>query len=270
MTLPLSLPTATAAPSVDWDKVAQCESGGNWAINTGNGYFGGLQFLPSTWRAYGGTGLPHQASRTQQIAIAENVLDGQGIGAWPVCGPKGLGGTTSNRSEPSQSSARSQTSSSAASQEATTSQRQPSEVFFPNCRKAREAGAAPISEGQPGYRRALDRDRDGIACETGETPRDRTRTSEPKPTETTAPERTETDLPGTDGGSASASISVSPSEDTSREGCGSTHTVVREDTLSEIARDCAVPGGWPALHALNTNVVTDPDLIFPGQILRLA
>jgi LysM repeat protein len=83
------------SPSVDWDRVAECESSGNWSINTGNGYYGGLQFLPSTWRAYGGSGMPHQASRSEQIRVAENVLDGQGIGAWPVCGPKGLGGTTS-------------------------------------------------------------------------------------------------------------------------------------------------------------------------------
>lgn len=87
------------SPSVDWDAVAECESSGDWSINTGNGYYGGLQFLPSTWEAYGGSGMPHEASRTEQIRVAENILDGQGIGAWPVCGPLGLGGTTSNASE---------------------------------------------------------------------------------------------------------------------------------------------------------------------------
>jgi hypothetical protein len=86
----LYAPTAWAGgPDVDWDAVAACESGGNWAINTGNGYYGGLQFLPSTWRANGGTGMPHQASREEQIRVAENTLRSQGIGAWPVCGTRG-------------------------------------------------------------------------------------------------------------------------------------------------------------------------------------
>jgi hypothetical protein len=79
------------ASSVNWDAIAQCESGGNWSINTGNGYYGGLQFSRSTWKAYGGTkyaSTANKASRTQQIRIAERVLDGQGIGAWPTCGKK--------------------------------------------------------------------------------------------------------------------------------------------------------------------------------------
>ncbi|MBK1785372.1 LysM peptidoglycan-binding domain-containing protein [Prauserella cavernicola] len=78
--------TPAQADSVNWDAIAQCESGGDWSINTGNGYSGGLQFAPSTWQAYGGTGSAHNASRDQQIAVAERVLEGQGIGAWPVCG----------------------------------------------------------------------------------------------------------------------------------------------------------------------------------------
>ncbi|MGE5694978.1 MAG: transglycosylase family protein [Candidatus Sericytochromatia bacterium] len=87
---PLALSTATAhADSVNWDAIAQCESGGNWSINTGNGYHGGLQFSLSTWRANGGVGNPANASREEQIRVAENVLASQGIGAWPVCGKRG-------------------------------------------------------------------------------------------------------------------------------------------------------------------------------------
>jgi len=81
---------ASAATTSQWDAVAQCESGGNWAINTGNGFYGGLQFTLSTWAAYGGTGAPQNASKSEQIAVAERVLAGQGKGAWPVCGT-GLG-----------------------------------------------------------------------------------------------------------------------------------------------------------------------------------
>lgn len=78
--------TASAAPAHDWDGVAQCESGGNWGINTGNGYYGGLQFSPSTWAANGGQGSASGASKAEQIRVAENVLASQGVGAWPVCG----------------------------------------------------------------------------------------------------------------------------------------------------------------------------------------
>jgi len=87
---PLGLVAGVAnADSVNWDAIAACESGGNWAINTGNGYFGGLQFSPGTWHANGGSGMPNQASRSEQIRVAENVLRSQGIGAWPVCGQRG-------------------------------------------------------------------------------------------------------------------------------------------------------------------------------------
>lgn len=77
------------AKATNWDAVAQCESGGNWAISTGNGYHGGLQFTLGTWRANGGTGLPERASRAEQIRVAENTKRSQGIGAWPVCGRRG-------------------------------------------------------------------------------------------------------------------------------------------------------------------------------------
>ncbi|WP_445168645.1 transglycosylase family protein [Mycolicibacterium sp. Dal123E01] len=87
---------AQAAPDAEWDQVARCESGGNWGINTGNGYQGGLQFSPGTWSAHGGgqfASAANQATKDQQIAIAEHVLATQGRGAWPVCG-RGLSGAT--------------------------------------------------------------------------------------------------------------------------------------------------------------------------------
>jgi hypothetical protein len=78
---------ANAAPAApNWDAVAQCESGGNWAANTGNGEYGGLQFKPGTWARYGGVGNPAAASRDQQIAVANRVLEDQGLEAWPTCG----------------------------------------------------------------------------------------------------------------------------------------------------------------------------------------
>lgn len=85
---------AHAATDAEWDTVARCESSGNWAINTGNGYHGGLQFAPGTWSGHGGgefATYAHQATRDEQIAVAERVLATQGKGAWPVCG-RGLSG----------------------------------------------------------------------------------------------------------------------------------------------------------------------------------
>lgn len=90
--LPLVASTNANAASVStWDKVAQCESTGDWSINTGNGYYGGLQFSQSTWAAYGGTSYAARAdlaTKGQQIAVAEKVLASQGPTAWPVCGPR--------------------------------------------------------------------------------------------------------------------------------------------------------------------------------------
>ncbi|MEU9208938.1 transglycosylase family protein [Streptomyces sp. NPDC048415] len=108
---------ASAATSSEWDAVAQCESGGNWSINTGNGYYGGLQFSSSTWAAYGGTAYAstaNQASKSEQITIGEKVLAAQGKGAWPTCGT-GLssaaysGGTSTPSSSSSSSGSQSTT-----------------------------------------------------------------------------------------------------------------------------------------------------------------
>jgi hypothetical protein len=75
--------------STVWDRLAQCESGGNWSINTGNGYYGGLQFNAQTWQAYGGSGLPHENSREEQIRVATKLRDANGgYGAWPACSQK--------------------------------------------------------------------------------------------------------------------------------------------------------------------------------------
>ncbi|ODT99804.1 MAG: transglycosylase [Pseudonocardia sp. SCN 72-86] len=97
-------PAANAATDATWDRVAACESGGNWSINTGNGYYGGLQFSASTWKAFGGTkyaATANQATKAEQIAVAEKVLAGQGWGAWPVCSKKaGASGGSTPREVP--------------------------------------------------------------------------------------------------------------------------------------------------------------------------
>ncbi|MGX4691753.1 transglycosylase family protein [Streptomyces sp. JNUCC 63] len=116
---------ASAATASEWDAVARCESGGNWSINTGNGFYGGLQFTKSTWAAFGGTAYAPRAdlaAKSQQIAVAEKVLAGQGKGAWPVCG-KGLSGAAYNGGAPSSSSAGSKSGDSSSSAKSGTTKR---------------------------------------------------------------------------------------------------------------------------------------------------
>ena len=93
---PATAPVSTAAPAssggANWSAIAACESGGNWSASTGNGFYGGLQFTEQTWLGYGGgqyASSANQATKAQQIAVAERVLAGQGIGAWPTCGAGG-------------------------------------------------------------------------------------------------------------------------------------------------------------------------------------
>ena len=108
---------SASADDVNWDAIANCESGGNWGTNTGNGYYGGLQFSQSTWNAYGGSGSASSASRDEQIAVAERVLDSQGIGAWPVCGQYGSSGQSYSGTNTEGSSGYSQDTSSSYSED---------------------------------------------------------------------------------------------------------------------------------------------------------
>lgn len=114
---------ASAATASEWDTVASCESGGNWSINTGNGYYGGLQFSASTWAAYGGTAYAstaNQASKSQQIAVAEKVLAAQGKGAWPTCGTGLSSAAYSGGSSSSSSGSNSSSSSKSTTERSTT------------------------------------------------------------------------------------------------------------------------------------------------------
>ena len=117
---PLGLLSATgnaaAADSGVWDRIAQCESGGNWHINTGNGYYGGLQFSASTWAAYGGTAYAStadKASKAQQISVATKVQKAQGWGAWPTCSARaGASGSAPSNGSSSGTSSSTKSSSS--------------------------------------------------------------------------------------------------------------------------------------------------------------
>ncbi|MEE1622309.1 transglycosylase family protein [Zafaria sp. Z1313] len=117
---------ASAASAATWDALAECESSGNWSINTGNGYYGGLQFSLQTWQAFGGTGNPADASKAEQIAVAEKILAGQGWGAWPACSAKlglsGKSGSIAGSSEASSTASTGSTSSQSTSSQSAGSQ----------------------------------------------------------------------------------------------------------------------------------------------------
>ncbi|MEW2611963.1 transglycosylase family protein [Streptomyces sp. NPDC047880] len=189
---------ASAATASEWDAVAQCESGGDWSINTGNGYYGGLQFSASTWAAYGGTqyaSTADKASKDQQIQVAEKVLASQGKGAWPVCG-KGL-------SSAGYTGGGSSSDSGSTSQQSTDS---------------RETQQQPASR------------------------------SDERP--------------------AAKKTVTTPTGKKVKKGDGE-YKVVKGDTLSSIAADKKVKGGWEKLFELNKDILEDANLIYPGQQLHL-
>lgn len=109
----MSMPVANAVDGATWDALAQCESGGNWSINTGNGFYGGLQFTQQSWNGVGMSGSPATASRAQQIEAGERLLAIQGWGAWPACSAKlglyGKTGAAPTYTEPTTVAAQSQT-----------------------------------------------------------------------------------------------------------------------------------------------------------------
>jgi LysM repeat protein len=116
--IPVAMAGTASADSVNWTAIANCESSGNWAADTGNGFYGGLQFTQSTWDAYGGdqyAASANLASEADQITVAEAVLAGQGIGAWPVCGAYAGSGTTYTGTNTSGSSSTDTSSSSSSS-----------------------------------------------------------------------------------------------------------------------------------------------------------
>ena len=143
---PLLASAPAHADSVNWDAIAQCESGNNWSISTGNGYYGGLQFSQGTWNAYGGgkyASTANQASRSQQIAVAEKVLAGQGIGAWPVCG-KRAGSSASYTSRNSEGTSQRSSRSSQRSESSSTRSQSGSVKYYPKKHRSTQRTDATV------------------------------------------------------------------------------------------------------------------------------
>ncbi|MFC9330911.1 transglycosylase family protein [Kitasatospora sp. NPDC057015] len=283
LAMPLLAATgAHAAPMSTWEKVAQCESGGNWSINTGNGYYGGLQFSQSTWKAFGGDQYApqaHRASKGQQIAVAEKVLASQGPGAWPVCSVKaGLSkGGPSAQVDTAATSADSQTDRSLpeASRSQTRQDRSTQSNTAPSGAAQSKSTQSKAAKTTTGQGRSSDRDPE-FSGHTGwdaankvfwyQVDGDWHWTSHQNVFDRHTTNEAAAEVPAAPA-PAAAPAAVTPA---AAPGTGRDYTVQPGDTLGAIAGAQGVAGGWNALYDGNRAVVgTDPDLILPGQVLDL-
>ncbi|MBF1670153.1 MAG: transglycosylase family protein [Rothia mucilaginosa] len=226
----MSMPAANAVDGATWDALAQCESGGNWSINTGNGFYGGLQFTQQSWNGVGMSGSPATATRAQQIEAGERLLAIQGWGAWPACSAKlglyGKTGAAPTYTEPTTTvAAQSQTQQTYTAPAAQAAPAAPAAQVAPAAVEAPAAApAAPVAPAAP-------------AVEAPAAP-------------AAAP-------------AVEAPVAAAP------KAAAGTYTVVPGDSLSLIAAKLGVAGGYQAIVAANTDIIYNVDLIFPGQVLTI-
>lgn len=227
----LSMPAANAVDGATWDALAQCESGGNWSINTGNGFYGGLQFTQQSWNGVGMSGSPATASRAQQIEAGERLLAIQGWGAWPACSAKlglyGKTGAAPTYTEPTTTvAAQSQTQQTYTAPAAQVAPAAPAAQAAPAAVEA--PAAAPAAPAAPA---AVEAPAAAPAAPAVEAP-------------------------------AVAPVAAPKA-------AAGTYTVVPGDSLSLIAAKLGVAGGYQAIAAANTDIIYNVDLIFPGQVLTI-
>ncbi|MFC8131600.1 transglycosylase family protein [Streptomyces sp. NPDC057302] len=301
----LGATSASAADTATWDKLAECESGGSWSADPGNGYYGGLQFSQEDWEEYGGLDFAPSAdlaSRSQQISVAEKVLDDQGPSAWPSCAP--IAGLTQDGAaadvdpgapitslpsdestdgpadEPSKSAEPDEPSDSADDSGddsgSTKSSEKPSEKPDADAGDAGDGDAA----------RDKNHDESGDSGESGESgtsdesgdPGKSGQDDDASPVPTSPAGEGEgrhrgdsaDDKPSGDPSREGSGRHASRGDERQKDGSDGTYTVRSGDNLSVIADDLDVKGGWTELYAENEKSVgSDPDLILPGQSLDL-
>lgn len=227
----MSMPAANAVDGATWDALAQCESGGNWSINTGNGFYGGLQFTQQSWNGVGMSGSPATATRAQQIEAGERLLAIQGWGAWPACSAKlglyGKTGAAPTYTEPTTTvAAQSQTQQTYTAPAAQVAPAAPAAQAAPAAVEA--PAAAPAAPAAPA---AVEAPAAAPAAPAVEAP-------------------------------AAAPVAAPKA-------AAGTYTVVPGDSLSLIAAKLGVAGGYQAIAAANTDIIYNVDLIFPGQVLTI-
>ena len=229
----MSMPAANAVDGATWDALAQCESGGNWSINTGNGFYGGLQFTQQSWNGVGMSGSPATATRAQQIEAGERLLAIQGWGAWPACSAKlglyGKTGAAPTYTEPTTVAAQSQT------QQTYTAP------------AAQAAPAAPAAQAAP------------AAVEAPAA----------APAAPVAPAAPAVEAPAAPAAAPAVEAPVVAAPVAAPKAAAGTYTVVPGDSLSLIAAKLGVAGGYQAIAAANTDIIYNVDLIFPGQVLTI-
>lgn len=224
------MPAANAVDGATWDALAQCESGGNWSINTGNGFYGGLQFTQQSWNGVGMSGSPATASRAQQIEAGERLLAIQGWGAWPACSAKlglyGKTGAAPTYTEPTTTvAAQSQTQQTYTAPAAQVAPAAPAAQAAPAAVEA--PAAAPAAPAAP------------AAVEAPAAP------------------------------AAAPAVEAPAAPVAAPKAAAGTYTVVPGDSLSLIAARLGVAGGYQAIAAANTDIIYNVDLIFPGQVLTI-
>lgn len=226
----LSMPAANAVDGATWDALAQCESGGNWSINTGNGFYGGLQFTQQSWNGVGMSGSPATATRAQQIEAGERLLAIQGWGAWPACSAKlglyGKTGAAPTYTEPTTTVA---------------AQSQTQQTY--TAPAAQVAPAAPAAQAAP------------AAVEAPAA----------APAAPAAPAAVEAPAAAP----AAPAVEAPAAPVAAPKAAAGTYTVVPGDSLSLIAAKLGVAGGYQAIAAANTDIIYNVDLIFPGQVLTI-
>ncbi|WP_418957449.1 transglycosylase family protein [Streptomyces tritici] len=291
----LAAGSASAADEATWDRVAECESGGLWSADFGNGLYGGLQFTQETWDAYGGTqyaARPDLASRAQQIAVAEKALAAQGAKTWATCAaivglkddgtlkpptsPSGGLLPTAPATPAAPSATPDATANPDARDEAGTGPETPDASLLPDASAQPDASTTPTAPGAPAG--APDASATPVGPGTGkhrgeaatESPDDSGKGAESgrhaAPADEATRDASRPDLDETSGtGADSAETPTGEESDTSGE-----YTVRPGDNLSQIAAAHELDGGWRALYEANKETVgADPDLILPGQDLEL-
>jgi hypothetical protein len=281
--------SASAADAATWDRVAECESGGMWSADLGNGFYGGLQLSQQTWEEFGGTAYAPSAdlaSRSQQIAVAEKVLDAQGPEAWQACAP--IAGLTNDDASTGVNPGDLLPLPDAS----------PEDGADTNPDASPDAGADTGAPADSGDAAAEDPATDAPGGSQGPQAPDASTTPTPKDGDVPAPSAGSDDVEASDPATGTGRHRGEPAPDDAETGIedkeresgrhasrgdasardGATggasdgaYTVRPGDTLWAIADEREVPGGWSALYEANEATVgTDPDLILPGQSLDLS
>lgn len=306
----LGATSASAADTATWDKLAECESGGSWSADAGNGYYGGLQFSQQVWEEYGGLDFAPSAdlaSRSQQISVAEKVLDDQGVEAWPSCGPiagltqdgaaadvdPGAPITTIPSEEPTGPTGPTEPTEPTEPSEPTgpdesTEPTEPSGSGEPSASPSESAdpsGGTKSSEKPDVGDEARDKNHDESgkpddSVDSGDSPdpdksgQDDATSPTPTPSAGEGEGRHRGDSADDEqpksGDRDGSGRHASRGDERQKDGADGTYTVRSGDSLWGIADDLDVKGGWAELYEENEQSVgSDPDLILPGQSLDL-